>query len=113
MLKSIFGVSFCSIHKTLSTGTLEDVQELVGKTTDRNALINYISVMKKYVLFIYLDLDISTHLSLNFRIMIKKMEKIDNLQDQLLMHRDSVTEERSKNMFVFSILKQLNLYYDL
>lgn len=45
---------FYSMCKTLSTGTLEDVQEMAGKTTDRNNLINCISIMKQYVLFIYI-----------------------------------------------------------
>jgi len=29
--------------------TLEDIQEVVGKTPDRNTVVNHISVMKKYV----------------------------------------------------------------
>ncbi|XP_018359067.1 PREDICTED: E3 ubiquitin-protein ligase TRAIP-like [Trachymyrmex cornetzi] len=64
---------FRDMYKTLSTGTLEDVQEMIGKTTDRNTLINYISMMKK--------------------LMLKKTEKIVNLENQLTLHQQSLDKD--------------------
>ncbi|XP_011692834.1 PREDICTED: E3 ubiquitin-protein ligase TRAIP-like isoform X2 [Wasmannia auropunctata] len=69
---------FRDIYKTLSTSTLDDMQDIIRETTDRNTLMNYIFVMKK--------------------IMSKKTRTINYLQGQLLRHRGSLEEERSKKV---------------
>ncbi|XP_012062272.1 PREDICTED: E3 ubiquitin-protein ligase TRAIP-like [Atta cephalotes] len=64
---------FQNMYKTLSTSTLEDVQGMIGKTTDHNTLINYIFTMKK--------------------IMLKKTKKIANLESQLTRHQQSLDKD--------------------
>ncbi|KAG5330493.1 TRAIP ligase, partial [Acromyrmex heyeri] len=64
---------FRDMYKTLSKSTLEDVQGIIGKTTDHNTLINYISMMKK--------------------IMLKKTKKIANLENQLTRHQQSLDKD--------------------
>ncbi|XP_018342206.1 PREDICTED: E3 ubiquitin-protein ligase TRAIP-like [Trachymyrmex septentrionalis] len=76
---------FRDMYKTLSTSTLEDVQGMIGKITDRNTLINYISMMKK--------------------IMLKKTKKIDNLENQLTRHQQSL----DKDLRFFALCESENL----